>query len=99
MLDDLFAADALAQRAIDLISDREAAEALDVMNDSDAIASVTLATVAMSKRLAIIGDQLAELTASIDRLALDGIRRDLHAERVARARIEGELGDIEEREQ
>ena len=67
-LDDLFAADAFSQRALDLLHDRDAAEDIDVLHDVDAIAAVVLATLAVAKRLSIVGDQLATLTASIDRL-------------------------------
>lgn len=97
MLDDLLAADALAQRAVDLINYREAGESVDVMSETDAIASVSLATVAVSKRLAVVADAIERLIASIDRLALDRIRADLHREQTERARLEGEVEELQAR--
>ena len=96
-LDDLFAADAFSQRALDLLHDRDAAEDIDVLHDVDAIAAVVLATLAVAKRLSIVGDQLATLTASIDGFALDAVERDLQREQTERARLEGEIEDLQAR--
>jgi hypothetical protein len=93
-LDDELDAAAFANRAIEIINDREAAEDLDVMDTTDAIAAVALATVAVVKRLSTVGGQLDALTATIDRLGLDAVKRELHREQLARMKAQHEIEEL-----